>query len=401
MVKRSLIKSNLLAILGLAGCLAAVVHLAGCGGVNTEAPGELVTTTVIVECLIEGSDEFLDVPADVVVGGVRGQTNLQDNWVILEGVPLGLASPPQQPLTATAPGYVTATQTLTLNEFSYTTASVPMTPADLDTTGTVSGVVTDADTGQPLTNALVSFEGAVVPAAGTVLVKGFTDRDGFYIVGGIPAGPVEVACQAVGYLEDTTALTVTADSIGGNDRLDFALISGASTLTVSGQVLEMRTEAAVAGATVQIGDQPPVISAPDGSFSVPGVGVGEQPVLTSAEGYDDYYTVINVLPGIEPLRILLTEFSPQPPGDPYTITGRVTLLGAPDNSGAVVTALELDRGVVLGQDTTDADGYYYLFVPPGNYHIEVTYGDHTIGREVELLGGGRTLENINFTLTVD
>ncbi len=401
MVKRGFVKSNLLAILGLVGCLAAVAHLAGCGGVSTEGTGEQVTTTVIVECLIEGSEEFLDVPADVVVGGVRGQTNLQDNWVILEGVPLGSASPPQQPLTATAPGYVTASQTLTLNEFSYTTASVPMTPADPDTTGTVAGTVTDVDTGQPLINALVSFEGTVVPASDTVLVKGFTDQGGFYVVGGIPAGSVEVACQAVGYLEDAAALTVVADSVGENDRLNFALFSGESTITVSGQVLEIRTEAVVAGATVQIGDQLPVVSELDGSFSVSGVGVGEQPVLASAEGYDDYYTVINVLPGIEPLRILLTEFSPQPPGDPYTITGRVTLLGAPDNSGAVVTALELDRGVVLGQDTTDTDGYYYLFVPPGDYRIEVTYGDHTIGREVELLGGGRVLENINFTLTVN
>ncbi len=379
--------------------LITVALLGGCGGISVQQEEEPTTTTVVVECVIEGTDDFIEVVADVVVGGLRGQTNLEDNWVILENVPLGSQTPPQQPLTATAPGYATESQMLTLNEYSYTAVSVPMTPVAAETTGTVSGTVTDGDTGQPIVNALVSF----LPPGGlpSEALKGSTDTAGFYVIGGIPAGQVHGTCQAVGYLEASTDLWVTADAVGSNDPVDFALVGGQSTVTVSGQVLDTRTEAGISGATVQIGDQPPVVTGSGGAFSISHVSVGEQPVEASAAGYDDYYTVINVVPGIDNLTILLNEYSPQPPGPPYTIAGRVTLLGAPDNSGATVTATDLDSAQMRDEDITDAEGYYYLFVPPGYYRIEVTYDSHSISREVDLLGGGRVLEGINFTLTVE
>ncbi len=375
-------KQNLLVAGAMIAALISGALLGGCGGISTPQEEEPTTTTVVVECVIEGTDDFIEVVADVVVGGVRGQTNLEDDWVILENVPLGSQTPPQQPL-----------------EFSYTAVSVPMTPVATETTGTVSGTVTDGDTGQPIVNALVSFlaPGGLPSEA----VKGSTDTAGFYVIGGIPAVQVHGTCQAVGYLEASTDVWVTADAVGSNDPLDFALVGGESTVTVSGQVLDTRTEAPVAGATVQIGDQPPVVTGPDGAFLISHVSVGEQPVQASAAGYDDYYTVIEVVPGIDDLIILLNEYSPQPPGPPYTIAGRVTLLGAADNSGATVTATDIDSGQVRDDDVTDGEGYYYLFVPPGYYRIEVTYGSHSISREVELLGGGRVLEGINFTLTVD
>jgi len=379
--------------------LITVALLGGCGGISVQQEEEPTTTTVVVECVIEGTDDFIEVVADVVVGGLRGQTNLEDNWVILENVPLGSQTPPQQPLTATAPGYATESQMLTLNEYSYTAVSVPMTPVAAETTGTVSGTVADGDTGQPIVNALVSF----LPPGGlpSEALKGSTDTAGFYVIGGIPAGQVHGTCQAVGYLEASTDLWVTADAVGSNDPVDFALVGGQSTVTVSGQVLDTRTEAGISGATVQIGDQPPVVTGSGGAFSISHVSVGEQPVEASAAGYDDYYTVINVVPGIDNLTILLNEYSPQPPGPPYTIAGRVTLLGAPDNSGATVTATDLDSAQMRDEDVTDVEGYYYLFVPPGYYRIEVTYDTHSISREVDLLGGGRVLEGINFTLTVE
>ena len=399
MLSKWLDKQNLIVAGTVIAVLITVAFLGGCGGISTQQEEESTTTTVIVECVIEGTDELIEVPADVVAGGVRGQTNLEDDWVILENVPLGSQNPPQQPLTATAPGYATESQMLTLNEFSYTAVSVPMSPVDTEATGTVSGMVTDGDTGQPIVNALVSF----LPPGGlpSEAVKGSADTAGFYVIGGIPAQQVHGTCQAVGYMEASIDVWVTADAVGSNGPLDFALVGGESTVTVSGQVLDTRTEAAISGATVQIGDQPPVLTGSDGIFSISHVSVGEQPVEASASGYDDYYTVIEVVPGIDDLIILLNEYSPQPPGPPYTIAGRVTLLGVPDNSGATVTATDIDSGQMRDDDVTDADGYYYLFVPPGYYRIEVTYSSHSISREVELLGGGRVLEGINFTLSVE
>jgi hypothetical protein len=78
----------------------------------------------------------------------------------------------------------------------------------------------------------------------------------------------------------------------------------------------------------------------------------------------------------------------------------VTLLGRPDNSGATVTALHRDLGEIMDTDTTTSAGNYYLFVPPGPYRITVRYGDKSIGRDVVLLGGGRILTGVDFTLSV-
>ena len=378
--------------------LVVTASLSGCGGVSSGQSQEPATTTVIVECVVAGTDDLLEVPANVVVGGVRGETDMIENWVILEDVPLGEQAPPQQPLTATAPGYVTYSEMLMLNEWSYTAVSVPMTPADLQQTGTIPGTVTDVSTGEPVVSALVSF---LEPGADEAeAVTGFTDANGWYTIGGVPATDVEALCQATGYLEETATVTIIADADGDNPFLDFQLLSGSTTITVSGVILNLRTETAIADALVEIDSQPPVVTDSDGFFTVPQVTVGQRDIVITADGYDPYQSTVMVTPGMADLRVLLSRESPQPPPGPYTITGQVTLIGAPDNSGAVVTAFERDRAEELGRTTTDADGYYYLFVPPGRYRIEVTYGSKSIGRDVELLGGGRVLTGIDFTLTV-
>ncbi len=392
------IRSPIELFLSTALGLAVLVVLVGCGGVSPGQSQEPSTTTVIVECVVEGTNDLLEVPADIVVGGVRGQTDMVEGWVILEDVPLGEENPPQQPLTATAPGYVTHSEMLPLNEYSYTAVSVSMTPADPQQTGTISGTVTDVNSGEPVVNALVSFLEPGADEAGAV--NGFTDATGLYTIGGIPATDVEALCQATGYLAGTATMAITADADGNNQPLDFQLVSGSTTITVAGVVLDLRTETPLAGATVEIDSQPAVTTDSDGLFSAPQVTVGPRDIVVTADGYNPYQKTITVTPGMADLRILLARESPQPPPGPYTISGQVTLIGAADNSGAVVTAFDKDRAEELGRTVTDAGGYYYLFVPPGRYRIEVTYGGKSIGRDVELLGGGRVLTGIDFTLTV-
>ncbi|KRV48983.1 hypothetical protein AQ490_21935 [Wenjunlia vitaminophila] len=70
-------------------------------------------------------------------------------------------------------------------------------------TATLSGTVTDADTGQPLPGAEVSVTGPVnrrftVPANGTYTLR-------------LVAGDYQVSASAFGYVTDTTALTLTKD----------------------------------------------------------------------------------------------------------------------------------------------------------------------------------------------
>ena len=370
--------------------------LAGCGGISTQpGPGQ-TTTTVVVEVLLEGTTDLLPVVADIVVGGVRGQTDLEQGWAIITGVPLGTSDPPEQPLTVMAAGYVTVSQMVGLSAYSYTPVNVEMAPADPQQTATVQGAVTDSGTGAPVVNALVTF----ARADGSGAVAGFTDQQGAYKLGGVPAGAVQGQAQASGYLQGEADVTLLADAAGSNAAVNLALLNGSTKITVTGQVVRLGLETPVAGAQVAWADAPPVTTGSDGTFSLAQVTVGPQTLVLTASGYDEKQLTVEILPGMAPLLVLLVPASPEPPGQPSTIRGHVTLLGKSDNAGATVTAREETSGEVLDTAVTNAAGDYSLFVPPGNYRLTVQYQDRSIGRDVILRSGGRVLSGIDFTLTV-
>jgi hypothetical protein len=387
----TLVRLHVLVLLAVPVLLAV---LAGCGGVSSGGSPTPTTGTVIVETVIAGTTDYLPVAADVVVGGVRGQVDLSQHWVVLSGVPLG--SQNQQPLTATAPGYQTVTQTVQLSAYVYTTVSVQMSPVDLSQTATVQGNVTDSASGAPVPSALVTF----TPEAGSP-ISGFADSAGHYHLGGIPAGPVEIMAQALGYIEGTSSATLTPDASGTNPALNLVLVSGSTKITVTGHVVSLGLESPISGAQVTIAGQGPATTDAQGGFSLPGVTVGDQSAHLTATGYDDKTQTVTILPTMGPLTFYLAPTSPGPPSGPYTITGQVleSDLQTP-LVGATVTALDQASGLIADSVLTDASGHYYLFVPPGSYRITVTSGTSSIHTDVLLGGGGRILSGVNFILHV-
>lgn len=374
----------------------AALLLAGCGGLpESTAP----TGAIVVFGAFDGPDEDAQTirsVARVVIGGVVGQFDgPAERELILRDIPFGNEDPPVQPMTVTAPGYLTVSQKLTLREDIATFVDLTMTAVDLSLTGTVSGVVRDT-TGQALVNALVTFTPDSAPSGA---VSGFTDYQGAYVIGGIPTGSGEVEAVAAGYLSEARSVTVAPDQGGTNGPQDFALIDGETRIAVEGIVKDQRLETPLEGAQVTVTGMTPVSTGADGRFRVPDVLVGKTEILIELAGYDDYEQEISVLPGLAFLEVLLSRSSAEPPGVPYTIRGTVTLLGQAGNAGAVVTAYSLDRGAQLASYTTGADGAYYLFVPAGRYTITATFGARSISRDVTYLGEGRTLEGIDFTLS--
>ncbi len=99
-------------------------------------------------------------------------------------------------------------------------AFAPWTTAGAQATGTISGRVTDADNGQPVSAAQVIVEG-------TGLGRAVGD-DGRYVIPAVPAGSRSVTVRRIGYTQQTRSVTVTEN---GTVTADFVLAKSTVSLT--------------------------------------------------------------------------------------------------------------------------------------------------------------------------
>ncbi|MCD6359452.1 MAG: carboxypeptidase regulatory-like domain-containing protein, partial [Armatimonadetes bacterium] len=290
---------------GLALGVLAIALVAGCGGLPSENAPEEPVGSVVVIVVEAGTGNPLQVPATVIVGGVRGVLNPQDEQLVLRNVPVGTGTPPTQPLTVSAPGYVTHSEAAQVNVTTATWLQVELTPADTSVTGTAQGIVTAFDTGEPVVNAFVQFFLEGSPEADPV--AGFTDNEGRFVIGGIPMGANTLSVQASGFLEHTERVVIIADADGNTPDTEIRLISGDTRIEVRGQVLDVLTRLPVEGASVTIGDQDPVLTDADGRFAVPDVLVGDHDMEVTHPDYDPYRVTLTVMPGTVDLLIELFE----------------------------------------------------------------------------------------------
>jgi len=374
--------------------------IGGCGGVE-DVPAEPTAAIVVVGVIDKNTQDFLDVPATVIVGGVRGTATVKEGSVVLRDVPFGTGAPPTQPMAVTARGYKTEAYPVQISVTTATFVTAEMTKVDLETTGIVAGRVTEESTGAPVVSAAVSFESEQIGGE-AVVVNGYTDRDGYYIVGGIPIGRVVAGAAATGYV--ATSMVTNIEQAEGSEEpqtLDFVLVGGDTRVAVTGRTVDVFTQQPISGAAVTIDDMPSVQTDANGAFSIRDVFVGQRMLVVKASGYDDYRENIEVVPGMASVVVQMNEAADQPPGGPYTISGTVTLIGAAGNAGAEVEVFDVLNAFVAAETVTDAAGGYGVLVLPGTYEITVRYLDRSISRTVALPGGGQKLTGIDFTLTVN
>lgn len=375
----------------------AAVALCGCGSVPT---GPVTPTAAIgvIDAVDSSTNESLAVDAIAILGGVRGTITVAEGSVVLRNVPFGTTTPPTQPLSVTAPGYRTFAEPIQISMTVVTFYTAELTPVDVAETGTVRGVVTSS-TGQPITSALVKF--TQVGPGGATEVRAYTDNTGAYVIGGVPIGVNSVTAEAEGFVTSAaTQTTVVQDEGGGvSPDADLSLVPGSTQVDVTGIVVNTFTDTPVVGAEVHFGAVGNTTSDGSGLFGFAGVQVGTYDVTVQADGYDDFQQTVSVLPGMARLRFALTPSAPQPPGSPYNLAGTVTLNGAADNSGAVVTAVDTTAGVTWATVTTPATGDYTMFLPPGEYRITATFSGRSVRRTVTVPSGGRVVRGIDFVLT--
>ena len=91
-------------------------------------------------------------------------------------------------------------------------------------TGTISGRVTDAENGQVIVAAQVTVDGGTLGRA--------TGDDGRFVITGVPAGTRSVSVRRIGYVLQSRNVVVSA---GGTTTLDFVLVK--STVSLAGVVV--------------------------------------------------------------------------------------------------------------------------------------------------------------------
>ena len=142
-------------------------------------------------------------------------------------------------------------------------------PAIAQSTGTITGTVTDRQSQRPLPSVQVRIVGSSRGAQ--------TDEAGAYRIANVPTGTVQVAVQRIGYGPVSKPATIVS---GGSATVDFALVVAATTLdvvtvTATGQT-ERRRENGAPTATI---DSSAIIKSAISTFSdalssrVPGVVV--------------------------------------------------------------------------------------------------------------------------------
>lgn len=383
----------------MAALLIPLACLGGCGGLPPSGPTQATAAVAVIDAQDATTNAAITVDATAICGGVRGTITTDQGSVVLRDIPFGTGTPPNQPLTVTAPGYVTFAEPIQISTTVVTFYTAILQPASLDTTGTVKGQITDSSTGDPITSALVKF--SHTDATGTTEVQGYTDNSGNYIIGGIPIGINNVSAAADGYATAVDSMNVVQDSNGGqNSDKNLSLLPGSTKVDVTGVVVDAFNQNPLTGAQVTLGSQPAVTTDANGKFSIPSVPIGSQALKVTLSGYDDYTDQVNVLPTMGALRIAMTTTAPQPPSGPYNLQGTVTLNGRPDNSGATVTAVDVNSGQQLGQVVTPASGEYTMFLPPSTYRITATYGTQSVHRTQIVLGGGRITTGVDFIMTI-
>ncbi|MFC1928322.1 carboxypeptidase regulatory-like domain-containing protein, partial [Chloroflexota bacterium] len=221
---------------------------------------------------------------------------------------------------------------------------------------TVSGVVRDASTSNPIPEADVWLYN---PSTGMGFGASPTGADGAYSLT-VASGSYNLGARADGYAQYSEDITISANIT----NKDILLSEG---FTVSGVVRDASTTNPIPGAKVGlfhfstgIGYGTPPTGA-DGAYSIT-VAAGDYRLRAEADGYAQYSENITISANISNRDISLSEG--------FTVSGVVKDASTSyPISGAKVLLRNYSTEVAYGSPDTGADGVYSLSVPGGSYRL--------------------------------
>jgi hypothetical protein len=260
---------------------------------------------------------------------------------------------------------------------SCTALSAWAAPALADPGG-ISGTVTDSHTA-PIPSVVVS----VYDSSRNFVTSAFTDAKGSYAVGALAPGSYEVGFQSTSgnfapqYYDNKSSIgsadPVTVSSGATTPQIDATLAQGGQ---VTG-IIQDTSHAGIAGEAVEVLDSHGTVlgsanTAPDGSYTVVGLGTGTDYVQFSGGNYvTQYFNDKSTLAAANPVAVTAGSTTG---GINATmavgggITGTVTD-GGSGLPGALVSVIGTG-GATVGSATTRFDGTYTVAgVPVGSYKV--------------------------------
>lgn len=294
----------------------------------------------------------------------------------------GLA-PGTYTISAAAANFAQQNQGVTVESNQTTIADFSLTANPGNITGRITNVQTDA----PIPNATVKLY-----IGNTLEAITSADAAGVYNFSGLPPGAYQVVAFGDGFSQNTAGVIVNSNQ---TSTADLALAPTPGSIT--GQVTDILTGAAIAGATVNLYDlfNNPLrtVSADDnGRYQILDVAPGTYEVVAAAANFGAAAAGAIVNSN----TVTQTNLALQP--NPATVSGTVIdsqtgqpLVGAAvnvyDTSGDIITT------VLSGQN----GNYVILGLAPGSYNISVAANDFGVQiKGVNLTSGGS--ETLNFSL---
>jgi len=295
-----------------------------------------------------------------VSDGTRTTTTDSAGEYTIADVPPGTCQ-----VTASKSGYESAFSLATvisggnaLADFSLTAVSV---------TGSITGLVRDAEDRSPIAGATVSD--------GTRTTT--TDALGRYTIANVPSGRIyQVTASKEGY--ESSSLMVIVLS-GRTTWANLSLAEGVLPGSITGSVTDAENGSPIVGATVTGGTRTTTTDTL-GKYAITNVPSGAYKVTASKEGYQSSSMTVNVLSGSSAVvNLLLTKVV-----IPGTITGLVT---DAENGSPIVGATVSDGTRTV---TTDASGKYTIAdVPPSTYQVTASKsGYESSASTVTVVSGG-------------
>ena len=263
-------------------------------------------------------------------------------------------------------------------------SDVAQTNGNSVTTGTVTGTVTNAESGAPLASATVGTDSASITTT--------TDSNGNFTLTGVPSGPQTLAVSRSGFTPATKAVTVVAGTSVSAGAM--ALTPLPSFGTITGTVTIAGTDAApLAGATVGVGSSfITTTTDSNGNFTLAGIPSGPGDLLSvKAPGFDPATKTVTVVAGTS-VSVGTIPLTPLPRTS--------TEIGTVTNAGTVAPLAGATVGGTDFSTTTDSNGNFTLAgVPPGPQTLTISRSGFSPATTDVTVEPGKTLSAGTIALT--